>query len=65
MTKNFFISLCDPEFPKVTDGGASQLRSARERKAAGGGGGVAGRRGGRRMKPGKAKTLGDLPKINS
>jgi len=62
MVQNYFKSLINPDFPRVTDGGASELRSAVERrrlsKAAGG------RQMKRRMKPGKAKTLSDLPKLN-
>ena len=66
MVKNYFASLFDPDFPRATDGGASNLRSATERRSASAaGGGGSRKRGSRRMKPGKAKTLGDLPKINS
>ena len=62
MTKAYWASLMNLDYLKKAD--ASQdLRSALEEKAKRGGSGPA--KGRRKMKPGQAKTLSDLPQLNT
>ncbi|GMI15021.1 hypothetical protein TrVE_jg13937 [Triparma verrucosa] len=62
----YFKSLFNPSYPTLTDTdevSGSNLRSALERKANKSGG--IKKKGVRKMKRGQAKTINDLPKLNS
>lgn len=62
MTKAYFASLFNLEYGR-TEEPSQDLRSALEAKAKKAAGG--GNRGKRKMKPGQAKTIGDLPALNT
>jgi len=66
MTSGYWKSLYNINYmnEKVTDP-SQDLRSALEQKARYGGGGKKPSRGKRKMKPGQAKTLSDLPQLNT
>lgn len=67
MLSIYFKSLINPSYPSLSDTGevsGSNLRSALERKA-NSNKGMGGRKGVRKMKRGQAKTINDLPKLNS
>lgn len=66
MTSGYWKSLYNINYmnEKVTDS-SQDLRSALEQKARYGGGGKKPSRGKRKMKPGQAKTLSDLPQLNT
>uniref|UniRef100_A0A7S1YH44 Uncharacterized protein n=1 Tax=Grammatophora oceanica TaxID=210454 RepID=A0A7S1YH44_9STRA len=66
MTKAYFQSLFNFNFPKKEGDTAGELRSALEAKAKKSGSSGGGRNKGRRqMRPGQAKTLSDLPALNT
>lgn len=66
MTVGYWKSLYNIDYmtEKVADS-SQDLRSALEQKARYGGGGKKSSRGKRKMKPGQAKTLSDLPQLNT
>lgn len=64
LTKGYWKSLIDPDYPPVGDGGASQLRSALAAKA-GSRGSSRGRKNSKSSGGVMSKTLSDLPPINS
>lgn len=62
MTRAYFASLVQLDYLKETEDSSQNLRSALEEKAKKGGGST---RGKRKFKPGQAKTLSDLPVLNT
>jgi len=66
MTKGYWLSLIDIRYMTKKEDSSQDLRSALEQKAKqGGGGSNKPSRGKRKMKPGQAKTLADLPQLNT
>eukprot|EP00339_Tiarina_fusa_P015761 CAMPEP_0117032824 /NCGR_PEP_ID=MMETSP0472-20121206/23504_1 /TAXON_ID=693140 ORGANISM="Tiarina fusus, Strain LIS" /NCGR_SAMPLE_ID=MMETSP0472 /ASSEMBLY_ACC=CAM_ASM_000603 /LENGTH=210 /DNA_ID=CAMNT_0004741579 /DNA_START=68 /DNA_END=701 /DNA_ORIENTATION=+ len=63
MTKGYFASLVNLNYLEENKDPSQDLRSALEAKAKKGG--SSGSRGKRKMKPGQAKTLSDLPQLNT
>lgn len=64
MTKGYWASLFDVNYMKEKEDSSQDLRNALEQKARQGGAGGGGRKGRKKMKPGQAKTLSDLPQLN-
>lgn len=64
MTRAYFASLVQLDYLNDNDS-SKDLRSALQEKAKNSGGGGASPRGKRKFKPGKAKTLSDLPVLNT
>ncbi|CAJ1930493.1 unnamed protein product [Cylindrotheca closterium] len=64
MTKGYWASLFDLNYLKENDDSSSNLRNALEAKARKGGSSNM-RPGKRKMKPGQAKSLSDLPALNT
>jgi hypothetical protein len=62
MTKAYFASLFNLDY--LAEDSSQDLRSALEEKAKKSGS-AGGRKGKRMMKPGQAKTLSDLPQLNT
>lgn len=63
MTKAYFASLFNLNY--LAEDSSQDLRSALEEKAKKSGSAGGGRKGKRAMKPGQAKTLSDLPQLNT